>query len=159
LIQIVIRYLEYILMIYNKTIIVSSLNNLYKLLSKSYNKNNNFISKSIKSVEKNKIKYALMHYKICNMYTIRIWKINNNNYNYWYTDLLNYNLKEKIAYIDYEIKDGIIKIEYININKKEYNDYERYKIYNAMFKYIINYSKSLSTRGAIPILYVNKYKF
>lgn len=111
------------MLIYNKVILLSNLEELNELL----NNNDNNSLYSCKCIYENRI--AIKHYSKKNINTIRIWRTKS-LFDYWYDDF-NYSAKNFIAALDYTINDKYIKIDYIGIN----DDEKKFMYHNSLDAY------------------------
>jgi hypothetical protein len=120
----------------NKTILLASFNDIRNLLELDLIKNN-CLSNNI----------AVKHYINNSLNIIRIWNITSIS-NYLYQD---FTLNNFIIAVDYRIELGRVKIEYLNINDKEYirgikninflNKYDVYEITRSMLIFIENMAR------------------
>lgn len=124
------------MIIYNKVILLSNLDELNELL----NDNENPRLYNCKCIYENRI--AIKHDSKKNVNTIRIWRTKS-LFDYWYNDF-NYSAKNFIAAFDYTIYHGYIKIDYIGMNddEKKYmyhnslDSYDAEKLINALIHFI-----------------------
>jgi hypothetical protein len=106
------------MIIYNKTILVSNLNEIIELL----NNNHDVSIYNCKCIYKTRM--AIQHKFVNNINIVNIWKTNS-LFDYWYTGYNDCG-KNFIGCFDYTIHDSYIKINHLSINDDEnpnlYND-------------------------------------